>query len=371
MNDVLVAIRNVKDNPGLPVMGDKLIIYGAGNFGRDVFHAAVRKGFSVIAFLDRNAKPGDHYQGIPVLSPDDYSISTEEKVNIPVFLAIHNRAVEMFPIIEILKTYGYIKVLTPIAFYDLCGEELGDRYWLTPRSYYRQHEEAIMDGYSVWADDDSRKLYRDILKYRITGDYDNPPIPDLKSQYAPDDIPLWKKPLRFVDCGSFDGDTIRQFLEMDIPMQALAAFEPDPDNFQKLTAFIREKGYAINDIALWPCGVYSSTIRIAFSSGMGESARLSPTGSAHVQCVSLDDAIPRFRPNLIKMDIEGAEYDALLGAMKTIKENIPGLAICVYHQPSDLWRIPLMIRQWDCGYEFYLRLHAYNGFDLVMYAVKG
>jgi len=127
----------------------------------------------------------------------------------------------------------------------------------------------------------------------------------------------------------------------------------------------------IDDIALWPCGVYASTTRTAFSFGMDESAKLSPTGSGHVQCVSLDDALPRFRPNLIKMDIEGAEYDALLGARKTIIENIPGLAICVYHHPADLWRIPLLIRHWNCGYEFYLRLHAYNGFDLVMYAVKG
>jgi len=47
------------------------------------------------------------------------------------------------------------------------------------------------------------------------------------------------------------------------------------------------------------------------------------------------------------------------------------LAICVYHQPDDLWRIPLLVQRWGCEYEFYLRQHAYNGFDLVMYGVKG
>ncbi len=370
INDILTAIRNVKVNPDLQLMGNKLIIYGAGNFGKDVFLATVRKGFSVIAFLDQNAKSGDHYQDIPILRPDDSRISQEEKANIPVVLAVHNRDVEIYPIIESLKTYGYFNALTPVILFDLCGDEIGDRYWLTSRSYYRQQEDAIRECFSVWDDDASRNLYRDILKYRITGNFDTPSIPDRRCQYVPADIPTWEKPLRFIDCGSYNGDTIRQFLDMGIPIEALAAFEPDPDNFLKLTNFIREKEYMIDDIALWPCGVYASTDRIAFTSGIGESAKLCPLGNTIVQCVALDDVIPHFRPNLIKMDVEGAELDALLGARKTIRENIPGLAICVYHRPADLWQIPLMIRQWDCGYEFYLRLHAYNGFDLVMYAVK-
>ncbi len=371
MNDVLMAIRKEKDNIDSLMTGDKLIIYGAGNFGKDVFHAAVRKGLSIIAFLDQNAKPGRHYEGIPVLRPDNSSIPANEKANIPIFLAVHNRDVELFPIISLLKTLGYLNVLTPVVFYDLLGDQLGNRFWLTNRSYYLQYEDAIREGFSVWADDTSRNLYRQVLKYRVTGDYDLPPMPDLKCQYVSTDIPSWKTPLRFVDCGAFDGDTIRKFIELGIHIQAVAAFEPDENNFRALSFFVRERLKALNDITLWPCAVYSATNRKPFFSGVGESAKLSDAGSATVQCVSLDDVIPYFRPNLIKMDIEGAEYDALLGAKQTIVENIPGLAICVYHQPDDLWRIPLLVQRWGCEYEFYLRQHAYNGFDLVMYGVKG
>lgn len=242
MNDVLLAIRNIEDNPGLPAMDGKFIIYGAGNFGKDVFHAAVCKGLSVIAFLDEKAKPGDQYQGIPVFRPADFCMTLDEKENISVVLAVHNRNSELSVIIDTLKnTYGYTCVVTPVSFYNLCGDELGDRYWLTSRSYYGQHEDDIREGFSVWADDASRKLYQDIFKYRITGVYGNPSVPDLKCQYVPADIPPWNKPLRFVDCGAYDGDTVRQFLKMCLPIQALAAFEPDSDNFGKLTRFIGEK----------------------------------------------------------------------------------------------------------------------------------
>jgi len=348
----------------------KLIIYGAGNFGKVVFQVMMSLGFKVIGFLDRNAKPGEHYQGTPVLVPEAQSFSFEKKQNIQIVLAVHNRDVEPRAIADMLKEIGYTRIISPVSLYDICGRALCNRYWLTSRSYYRQHRDVIKATLSCWADDTSKKLYRDILKYRITGDMDVSIVPDLECQYVPIDIPSWKEPYRFVDCGAYDGDTILRFCEIGIPIESLAAFEPDPDSFHKLSRFILEECESIGDVSLWPCGLYSATTKMTFSSGMGESTRMSASGHDSVQCVSLDEAIPRFRPTLIKMDIEGAEYDALIGARRIIEKYRPGLAICVYHRPDDLWRIPLLIRRWDLGYEFYLRQHAFNGFDVVMYAIQ-
>ena len=69
------------------------------------------------------------------------------------------------------------------------------------------------------------------------------------------------------------------------------------------------------------------------------------------------------------MDIEGSEYEALLGAKDTIYSSKPNLAICLYHKPNDLYEIPLLINSWNLGYKFYLRMHSYSAFDLVLYAV--
>jgi hypothetical protein len=61
--------------------------------------------------------------------------------------------------------------------------------------------------------------------------------------------------------------------------------------------------------------------------------------------------------------------DALIGARGSIKKTLPVLAICVYHQPDHLWRIPLLIWSFSDQYRFFLRPHNEEGWDLVCYAV--
>ena len=68
------------------------------------------------------------------------------------------------------------------------------------------------------------------------------------------------------------------------------------------------------------------------------------------------------------MNIEGAEVSALLGAKYTIQNNTPKLAICVYHNPRDIWEIPQIIRAISNSYEFYLRHHDGGIIQLILYA---
>ena len=73
-------------------------------------------------------------------------------------------------------------------------------------------------------------------------------------------------------------------------------------------------------------------------------------------------------PTFIKMDIEGMEIDALRGAENLIRAHHPQLAICVYHDMSHIWRIPLLLREFYRGYRFYLRNYQYMGLETVVYA---
>lgn len=73
-------------------------------------------------------------------------------------------------------------------------------------------------------------------------------------------------------------------------------------------------------------------------------------------------------PTFIKMDIEGAELEALEGAKTTIVKNKPKLAICLYHKPDDLWKIPLYLKDLVPEYKFYIRHHGKVRWETVLYA---
>ena len=326
--------------------GAPVWIYGAGNVGKDVFRVLTARGVEVRGFLDRQARPDSAWNGVPIRLPDDPAFQVSERGRAHVVIGIFNREVEIPPLVRLLGELRYGRVTTFLDLHDQLASELGDRFWLTSRSYYAGLESQIRAGYDLWADDASRDLYAAILKFRFAKDYEALPAPEPASQYFPPDLPPWPTPLRFVDCGAFDGDTLRQLAAENLPVEAVAAFEPDPANFTKLAQHVRANASAnAESVCLFPCGVGASTSQVRFSSGQGEGSHASAAGDTVIQCVSIDEALPNFRPNLIKMDIEGAEDTALLGARRTIAEHRPGLAVCVYHRPAHLWQLPLLVHQ--------------------------
>jgi len=312
-------------------------IYGAGNVGKDVFDLLTRRGFSVLCFFDQNAHSGDTWRGVPILPPDKISLAPQERKNTQVVVAIFNAYAEIPPILTMLKNQGFDSIFTFLEVFEQFGDELGQRFWLAPKSFYAEQESSINAAYDLWADEQSRSLYVAILKFRTTGDYSILPIPDRHHQYFPLDIPPWRTPLRFVDCGAFEGDTLRYLITSGLEVEAIAAFEPDPANFAKLTQFVEDNRTQLPELVkLFPFGVLSSTKQVRFSSGQGTGSHSLVAGDAFVQCVTLDEKLVGFKPTLIKMDIEGAELEALWGARHVIEEYRPELAICVYHRPEHL-----------------------------------
>lgn len=77
----------------------------------------------------------------------------------------------------------------------------------------------------------------------------------------------------------------------------------------------------------------------------------------------------REAPTFIKMDIEGAEKEALIGAEQIIRCHKPKLAICVYHKPEDIYVLPELINSFREDYRFYLRHYSNTIYETVLYAV--
>jgi hypothetical protein len=72
---------------------------------------------------------------------------------------------------------------------------------------------------------------------------------------------------------------------------------------------------------------------------------------------------------MIKMDIEGSEADALIGASKIISQFQPKLAISIYHHPKDFWNLPLLIKRLSPKSKLYMRHYGKELADSVCYAV--
>ena len=99
-----------------------------------------------------------------------------------------------------------------------------------------------------------------------------------------------------------------------------------------------------------------------------ENETVSGNGIQQIEVVKLDELLDGEKVTFIKMDIEGAEYAALKGAEKIIREQRPRLAISIYHKPSDIVEIPKLLLEYKDDYKFYLRHYSLIGNETVLYA---
>jgi len=344
--------------------GRTFAVYGAGGFGRYVGKMLKQAGAEVAFYID--AKPKKEFPW-PVYTLAQATAATARP---EVVIGIYNYAVDIIPIHKALTEAGFGPVWTPVQFFNLIADfEPPPQYWLATWRDYVKNRDEILRGFDYFEDDSSRQLYYDLWRYRLTGVIGTGITEQYTwgDQYFSPELPPWPKPLRFIDCGAYTGDTLQTAKKKGIAMEAIAAFEPDLANYAKLVAVVRDLKPKLAFTA--PCGVFGSSSQVSFSAGDGTGSAISAGGTSTIQCVTLDEVMLGFHPNLIKMDIEGAEYDALLGGAKLIEQDRPGLAICVYHTPDHIWQIPKLVRKWDLGYRLHLLNHAHHGFETVMYAI--
>jgi FkbM family methyltransferase len=132
----------------------------------------------------------------------------------------------------------------------------------------------------------------------------------------------------------------------------VVAFEPQPD----LVACFRRtfaKEIASGQVTMVAKAVWDQPGTLAFEgAGLGFHAvdsqiSVSSTTGRLMPVTTIDDTVEALglkRVDFIKMDIEGAERQALRGARRTIARWKPNLSICAYHRPDDAEAIPAAVR---------------------------
>ena len=124
-------------------------------------------------------------------------------------------------------------------------------------------------------------------------------------------------------------------------------------------------------VELINAGLWSKDTYLAFHSaeyGGSHIVESDEKDGAQVKVVALDSCI-RGKVTFIKMDIEGAELEALKGAKQLIMKYRPKLAICIYHKREDMWEIPYFIKNLVPEYKLYIRHYSNYEYETVLYAV--
>lgn len=353
------------------VIKENIIFYGAGDVGKKMYAFSSKVGIKVTCFLDKNININKLNYEIPVYHPEDKDVN-RYKTNHYVILTGHFPKSIYNEIKEYLKKIGFNNIYG-LHEVDLSSLDIERQFYkkLFGNVFgYKEHDKNnIIDAFNLFEEKRDRELYFNYIKAHLTNNLTNFSEPDdIELQYMDKELSDQLNYNNFIDCGGFDGDTVVNLLNNRKKINKLAIFEPQSELCKKIHVSLK---HFFNEMIIFPCGVSSKFEQLKFdiSKENPTSSKINDCGNEIIQCVSIDEALLGFEPTFIKMDIEGYEFEALKGAKSTIIDNLPCLAICVYHSLEDIWRIPLLIRSYYSGYKFYLRSYNYLGFETVLYAI--
>lgn len=340
------------------MVGERFVLFGAGQLGRKTAIALRRQGIIPLAFADNDISLQEtEVDGVPVYSP---FAAAERWRNSALFVVstflpscggVRSRLIE-------LESLGCLETTSFLPVGWKC-EGVLPHFGADRPSLLLAHAKELERIEGLWSDTLSRETFRQALSWRLQGDFLEiaSPVPD---QYFPKDIIRPNSNEVFVDGGAFDGDTLRA-APWDIAK--IIAIEPDPANAAILCSKC-SAGTRVHEVLL---GRESGLARFD-GKGTVASSR-SDGGKLEIPVDTLDRLTAGENPTFIKLDIEGDEIAALLGGIGMLRRCQPVVAVCVYHRPEDLWVIPQFLHEILPQHKFFLRAHGWDGFELVAYAV--
>jgi FkbM family methyltransferase len=324
---------------GLPIC-----LYGMGDGADKILQVLSRKGitFSGVYASDEFVR-GQSFHGFRVMKLREAEGKFAQFVSVLAFGS--NRT----DVIEHIKTVAESRVLIApdVAVCGFTPEKLFDI------SFFHEHESEFQKAYELFADERSKRLFTDIINFKLSGkiDYLLQNTDTLTEIFG--SLPITKEEV-CVDAGAYDGDSITAFLTaVDGNYKHIHAFEPSAKVFKRLT-----KNYGGRDnVTLTNAAAWSESAILSFNDSGNRNAALQTdsrqnTNGQYVPAVSIAETVSC--ATLVKLDVEGAEAEALEGLLPLVKRGVK-LVCAVYHRNEDLYKIPLLLKAQNPAYRFKLR----------------
>ncbi|MEQ9560272.1 MAG: FkbM family methyltransferase [Rhodospirillales bacterium] len=337
----------------------RLAIVGAAAEGQRLARLCTEHGITVVTVADDNPRlAGTQVEGVEVsplagLAGLDPEIPVIIASHRPLDLTLRLRALgcqrlALFLILQVLDPARF----PPHMFYDGWFEDTAGN----------------LDKYDrlagMFSDPLSINHLDAILGFRLTGD-----IAALVgvvdwSVYEPKDLFAYSDQEIYLDGGAFDGDSINAFINrVGGRFQRAIGFEPDPKTF----AALQQRFAGDARITAVPAGLHRDVGEMRFGADGSRGAKLGNEGDIVVPVTAIDTVLAGDPATFIKMNIEGAELDALNGARETIARWKPRLAISSYHMPSHLWQVPFLIKKLNPAYKVAIKQHDLGVIETVTY----
>ncbi len=345
-----------------------VVLYGMGNGADKILDACVKKGISVQAvFASDGFVSRKLFHGMEVCSWNEIKARFGAE-NVIVLLAFGSSRPEVLENIARISKEAELYAPDVPAF----GDGLFDR------AFFEAHLSEIEQAYALLSDDESRRIYENVILFKLTGkigylaDAESDPQTVMQTLVRPDTLRV------AADLGAYNGDTVRQLLDNGaVNLQAVYAMEPDPRNFRKLADYAARE--TRTTVLPFEAGAWSEQTTLVFedsgnrnaSFGQNRSQTLDarPHKQKTINADTLDHILGGARVDYIKYDVEGSEKEALLGSVSTIRACSPTLLVSLYHRNEDIFALPLLIRKLFPQYQGYFlrRFRGIPAWDLNLY----
>ena len=226
------------------------------------------------------------------------------------------------------------------------------------------HLHELEQAYALMTDEQSRKVFTGVAEFYYTGK------PELLDSITTDKdeafslLSLGSNEV-YVDLGAYNGDTIDEFLHYcGGSYRKIVALEPNAKNFEKLQAHCA----GMPHVTLWRLGAWDKNTTLTFNNKAGRNSAVAAQG-VQTRVAAVDSILCGLRPTYIKADVEGADYETLLGMRQALTYK-PKLNFAAYHRFEDLFRLPMLIHRLNPSYRIYLRHHPYiPAWDTNLYCI--